>query len=133
MTDQPVDPTIEQNGWTLESAEDRHAEHPNTFEIPSRDRRDSIAPGQAAKLLFDIEATEDGRVVDRGIDRMWVLVRSKANDGYFGVLVNNPRRKGKSPVREGDTVFFKPEHVASLDNPPRSYVVEILGDSFFDE
>ncbi len=56
--------TVEKDGWTLASAEDRHAAHPETFHIPSRDERESMSPGDAAKLLFDIQTKENGRVVD---------------------------------------------------------------------
>jgi hypothetical protein len=42
------------------SAELRHAEHPDSFLIPEREERESLAPGDAAKLLFDIKTREAG-------------------------------------------------------------------------
>jgi hypothetical protein len=66
---------IASDGWELISAEDRNVAAPETFHIPAREKRESLAPGDAAKLLFDIETREEGRVVDRGVDRMWVIVR----------------------------------------------------------
>jgi len=62
--------TIEENGWTLVSAEELHAAYPDTFQIPSRDKRTSLSAGDGVKLLFDIETKENGCVIDRGIDRM---------------------------------------------------------------
>jgi len=40
--------SIEKDGWTLESGEERHARSPETFEIPSRTERESLCPGDAA-------------------------------------------------------------------------------------
>ena len=70
-------PTIEKNGWALVSAEERAAAAPATFIIPSRAVRESLSSGDAAKLLFDIETREGGRVIDRGVDRMWVIIKAK--------------------------------------------------------
>ena len=75
--------TVEKDGWTLASAEDRHAAHPETFHIPSRDERESMSPGDAAKLLFDIQTKENGRVVDFGVDRMWVVVKTRTREAIL--------------------------------------------------
>jgi hypothetical protein len=82
--------TIASHGWELISAEDRNAAYPETFQIPTRERRESLAPGDGAKLLFDIETREQGRVVDRGVDRMWVIVKTRTERGYIGVLDSDP-------------------------------------------
>jgi hypothetical protein len=85
--DQPLRHSkIETDGWELVSAEDRAAAAPEMFQIPSRSRRESLSPGDAMKLLFDIETRECGHVVDRGVDRMWVIVKAKTDEGYIGVL-----------------------------------------------
>jgi hypothetical protein len=62
-----MDFKIARDGWELVSAEDRNAAHPQTFPIPARERRESLAPGDGAKLVFDIETREEGSVVDRGL------------------------------------------------------------------
>jgi hypothetical protein len=69
------DPILERDRWELVSAEERHEAHPETFQIPTRDRRMSLAPGDAVKLLFHIETAEHGRLIDEGVDRMWVIVK----------------------------------------------------------
>jgi hypothetical protein len=120
-------------GWTLVSAEDRHAAHPGTFEIPPREIREALEPGQAAKLLFDIEIRKGGRVVDRGVDRMWVIVRARTGGRYVGVLDSDPGLAEGLRLRPGDEILFGPEHVVETDNPPRSYVLGKLGPGFFDE
>jgi len=36
-------------------------------------------------------------------------------------------------LREGDVITFGPEHIAEISTPPREYVIEKYGASFFDE
>ena len=121
------------DGWELISAEDRTVAHPETFKIPAREKRESLAPGDAAKLLFDIETREEGRVVDRGVDRMWVIVEARTERGYIGVLDSDPGAAENLRLREGDSVTFGPEHIADIATPPRQYVIKKYGASFFDE
>jgi hypothetical protein len=104
------------DGWKLISAESLNASHPDTFQRPAREKRDSLAPGDAAKLLFDIETREEGRVVDRGVDRMWV--KGRTADGYIGVLDNDPGTAENLRLREGDNITFGPEHIAEIGIPP---------------
>ena len=54
--------TIETDGWTLESAEARHAKTPETFQIPERAARESLKAGDAAKLLFEFCSRTPSRV-----------------------------------------------------------------------
>lgn len=115
------------------SAEGRQAAHPDTFVIPSRDRRASLSPGDGAKLLFDIETKENGLVTDRGIDRMWVIVKNRRADDYIGILDSIPGAAENLKLQEGDAVVFGPEHVAEIGKPPREYVVRKYGPSFFEE
>lgn len=126
-------PSIDVDGWTLVSAEERHAAHPHTFEIPPRVLREALVPGDAAQLLFDIETKEAGRVIDRGIDRMWVIVKTRDAHGFAGVLDNDPGRAENLNLREGDIICFGPHHVAGIEHPPRDYVVAKYGASFFDD
>ncbi len=132
LNDNPAASSIDRDGWALVSAEDRHSANPETFEIPPRERRESIVVGEAAKLLFDIQTTVDGQVVDRGVDRMWVIVSATTNDGYLGILDNNPGESENLTLRRGGVVAFGPEHVASIDTPPKEYVIELLGESAFE-
>lgn len=133
MTEPRSRSKIEEDGWTLVSAEERSAAAPDTFLIPPRARRESLSPGDGAKLLFDIETRENGLVVDRGVDRMWVIVKSRTEEGYVGVLDSNPGAAENLRLREGDTIVFGPEHVADIGSPPSDYIVEKFGASFFEE
>jgi len=125
--------TIENDGWTLISAEDRQAQHPHTFHIPSREKRESLVRGDAAKLLFDIETREGDRVVDRGVDRMWVIVNGRAGDDYVGVLDSDPGSAEGLKLHPGQFITFRPEHVAEIDRPPRQYVEKKYGATFFED
>jgi hypothetical protein len=130
MNEPVISPTIARNGWALLSAEERAAAHPS-FQIPPLAVRRSLSPGDAAKLLFDIETRENGRCVDRGVDRMWVIVKARTEHGYIGTLDNNPGVAENLTLRERDAVAFGPEHVANVGRPPSDYIVEKYGASFF--
>lgn len=128
-----MNPKLAPDGWELISAEDRNVADPDTFQIPAREKREALTPGDAAKLLFDIETRENGRVIDRGVDRMWVIVKTRTEWGYLGVLDNHPGTAENLRLREGDVIRFGPEHVAAIANPPREYVMAKYGTTFFDE
>ena len=131
MTANHTTPTLEKDGWTLLSAEERAAIAPDMFSLPSRSSRESMKAGEAAKLLFDIETRANGNVVDRGTERMWVIVKSKTADGYVGILDNDPGVADNLNLHEGDLVVFGPQHICGIDTPPREYIVEKYGSSFF--
>jgi hypothetical protein len=124
-------PSLDADGWMLVSAVERQAAHPDTFQIPSQADRESLVPGTAAKLLFHIETTAGGRVIDRGVDRMWVIVRAVTPEGYQGVLDNDPGESERLNLRSGDVVVFGPEHVSAIDYPSWHYILRKYGSSFF--
>ena len=126
-------PTIEEDGWRLHSAEERHAAHPDTFEIPSLEARTSLLPGDGVKLLFDIESRKDGRIFDRGVDRMWVIVRMRSEGRYVGILDSEPGKAEGLLLHAGDEIMFGPEHVAEIGRPSCDYLIEKYGDGFFAE
>jgi hypothetical protein len=110
----PKRPTIELDGWMLVSAEERHAANPKTFQIPSREARTALSPGDAAQLLFDIETKEGGRVIDRGVDRLWVIVKARVDGGYLGILDSDPGAAEGILLRPGVELSFGPEHIAAI-------------------
>ena len=118
MNAPPARSTIEENGWVLVSAEERAGAAPSTFQIPPRAVRESLFTGDGAKLLFDIETRESGRIVDRGVDRMWVIVKARTESGYIGVLDNDPGTAENLKLHERDLVVFGPEHIADIGRPP---------------
>lgn len=123
---------IERDGWTLVSAEERHDRSPETFIIPSRTERESLTAGDGVKLLFDIETREAGNVIDRGVDRLWVIVKRKTGSLYVGVLDSDPRISEGLTLRPDTELLFGPEHVSAINRPPEGYILERFGPGFFD-
>ena len=64
---------------------------------------------------------------------MWVIIKGKTENGYLGILDNDPGTAENLALREGDQVAFGPEHVIDIGRPPRSYVLEKYGPSFFED
>lgn len=92
--------------YTLNNAEDRNRENPDTFWIPAKHRREYLKTGAIVKLIFD------------GKERMWVTVTERTKTGYEGTLSSIPadlQTAGK--LRYGDVVEFGPEHVIDIFAP----------------
>lgn len=82
--------SFDRDFWQLRSGEEMHQHHPDSFWLPPREKRENLQPGQAAKLIFDIESVDqDGTLQVQG-ERMWVVVAERVNDGYIGLLDNEP-------------------------------------------
>jgi hypothetical protein len=128
-----MDPMINADGWRLVSAEDRNEAYLGTFEIPFRKRRETLVPGEGAKLIFDVETRKDGGITDREIHRMWVIVKARVGNGYTGILDSDPSEAGIVRLQAGDIITFEAEHIADVDNPPREYLIEKYGTSIFGE
>ena len=118
-------PDIESDSWELRSGEAAHQAHPDTFWIPPLEARQNLKRGQAAKLIFDMEAEDEhGDIMVQG-ERMWVIVAERYDDYYIGILDNQP-----SSIEVTDKVYlcfgaeipFLPEHVIDIGNPPEEYV-----------
>ena len=58
--------TTERDGWQLESAEARHAANPERFWIPTRLQRETLRPGDGAKLLFRLLTESFAAVAAKG-------------------------------------------------------------------
>jgi hypothetical protein len=116
-------PTIEIDYWELRSAERSHAENPTKFQIPSADARNSLARGDAAKLIFDIEACDESGQLVVGGERMWVIVSERIGDYYIGILDSKPSLDASDDVYLvfGAEVPFLPEHVIDIAHPPKQY------------
>ena len=107
-------PTLEADGWELESAEERHAASPATFSIPSPDERAAVAPGRMVKLLFLFMNQEQGApIID--CERMWVTVLSAERGQYSGRLESLP--SSSTVLSPGHVVTFGPEHIAAVMIP----------------
>ncbi len=104
-------PDLDVDGWELDSAEARHAASPATFEIPSREERDSLLPGRRVKLLFLFMNEKNGHPIV-SCERMWVKITARTANGYAGRLDSTPVTS--SVLKRGAAVDFGPEHIASI-------------------
>ncbi len=123
--------TLEEDAWELESGEARHAEAPDSFQIPSRDVRESLSVGDAVKLLFNIES-EGESGLERNVERMWVIIRERVGDLYVGVLDSSPCSIEPDPdfLARGSEVVFGPEHIVDVSSPSSEYILEHYGKEF---
>lgn len=103
------EPDFEIDGWCLEDGEAYHAEAPDTFWIPEQHRRESLEPGDLAKLIFRISV--DNAKDNISVERMWVLVRERTRDGYLGILDNKP-----GAIAENDELWLGTELPFSAKN-----------------
>src|SRR3954453_7930000 len=94
--------------WWLADGEARHAEHPRSYFIPPRARREALRPGELVKLEFTYGPHAD-REGEGHVERMWVEVLGRGH----GRLRNRPVRL--SPLAIGDRLDFAPEHVITID------------------
>lgn len=84
---------------------ERNAEAPESFEIPDEELRLNLVPESDAKLIFTLSG-RDGLQVER----MWVRITSRTDTGYVGVLNNEPGTPD-APIKLGDRVEFRPDHI----------------------
>lgn len=111
--------------WELRSGEALNRQQPDTFWIPPLHERQNLDKGQAAKLIFDIEADDESGVVHLTGERMWVIVAERVDGGYVGILDNQPSSLNPHPdtyLCFGAEIPFLPEHVIDIATPPAEYV-----------
>jgi hypothetical protein len=103
------EPCADLDGWSLESAEERAAANPDTFEIPPPEIRKSLRPGDFAQLIFLIHFA--GEEHPQG-ERMWVIVRKRLDGGYLGRLDNVPATvEENEEFGYGMELPFEPRHI----------------------
>ncbi len=107
----PLTPTLEEHGWELESAEERHAQAPDTFNIPNAAERSTLQSGQRVQLLFLFDVGEDGELVIQ-CEKMWVTIHAVCDGRYEGTLDSCPATL--EAVNPGDAISFGAEHVSCV-------------------
>lgn len=93
--------------YQLADAEVRHAESPETFEIPGAGERESLDAGDWVKLVFEIS---DGSRTE--VERMWVKVTGRQDDSFQGLLDNDPYCTDE--LKSGEPVTFGARHVIQI-------------------
>lgn len=95
--------------YSLDDAAATHKEFPDSFLIPSQERRETLKPGDLAKLMFRIEFGDEAHV-----ERMWVRVKEVRPEFYVGVLDNDTFCTDE--IRSGMRVEFHADHVMQIDH-----------------
>jgi hypothetical protein len=105
-------PDLKKDGWRLDDGEERHRAAPTTFLIPDLALRQTLQPGDFAKLIFEI-AVEDDEYPS--VERMWVIVRERTSNGYIGMLDNEPNSVAQNDeFWLGTEVPFEYRHIISV-------------------
>jgi hypothetical protein len=108
---------FDDEGWELESAEQRHASSPETFWIPGLVERQSLRVGQLAQLLFQVVGADGDGNPELNVERMWVEVAGREGELYFGPLRNQPALIDEGEGLDYDTrVAFRAEHIMDIRN-----------------
>lgn len=100
--------------YTLKNVEEHYQENPETFWIPSKEDRESLQPGDHAKLIFFDGEGPDG-------ERMWVRVDTVTEKGYIGRLWNSPI---VVYLEHGDVIDFEAKHIIEIEKAGESKIVE---------
>jgi hypothetical protein len=107
------EPDFDRDGWCLDDGEEYHHAAPETFWIPAESDRNSLQPGDFAKLIFRISVDDADHPV--AVERMWVLVRGRVGQQYFGMLDTNPDALAENEVLwSGVEVPFESRHVIAI-------------------
>jgi uncharacterized protein YegJ (DUF2314 family) len=93
--------------YTLDNGAETHREFPSTFEIPAQLERESLRPGDLAKLMFRIQFDDEAHV-----ERMWVQLTEARQEFYVGTLANDPYCTDE--IRFGMRVEFHADHVIQI-------------------
>jgi hypothetical protein len=123
-------PSLKRDFWELQSGEQMHREHPDTFWIPPLDRRQNLRRGQFAQLIFEISGRDRNGNTEVLGERMWVIVMERVGDAYIGILDNE--LVSIEPAHDvylcyGAEIPFLPEHVIKIDDEPAEDSEWLLG------
>jgi len=93
--------------FILDSGVEIHEVYPETFYLPPAEERETLQPGDLAKLIFRITGGKR-----TAVERMWVIVEKVRKGNYVGVLDNDPYCT--ESIRHGLVVAFQPKHVIQI-------------------
>ena len=93
--------------FTLDDGEALNRENPDSFWIPTKERRENLVKDDLVKLVFLLT---DGKQTQG--ERMWVIVTGGDSSGYTGTLDNDPYSTDR--IKAGHEVSFEPRHVIAI-------------------
>ena len=109
---------LEEDRWAVREAAAAYRDRDGVYWIPEEEARRSLRPGHIAKLLFDLVASDEEGRAARHVERMWVGVDHRREEGpvYSGTLDNVPYNGGLA--EHGMRVWFAPDHVLDIQAAP---------------
>lgn len=109
-------PRFDTDGWELVSGEERNAEYPDTFHIPTAEERNSIEIGSYIKAAFEVATPVDEEFGGEPWgERMWIKVIGFDGPYIIGTWANMSLVADLvPPLRFGRPVAILPEHVISI-------------------
>jgi uncharacterized protein YegJ (DUF2314 family) len=110
-----VYPDFERDGFFLDNGVMLAQMFPDTYRIPSPERRYALREGDTVKLSFRF-AGPDQPERDYDTERMWVVARQQSDDHWIGQLDNDPRFH--TVIRSGHELHFHPDHVIEIWQDP---------------
>lgn len=109
--------TLEIDSWQLQSAETSRLRNPAPFLLPPPELRRDLKPGDAVRLIFDVETRDGLGTAMLTSVRLWVVVRERVGDVHVGTLDTEPGIlpwKNPEGLRRGVEIPFKAEHVIEI-------------------
>lgn len=103
-------PTYKNDSFELDNTESIHADHPQKFWIPSKEKRKSLKSGELVKLIFHM--LEDDNFTAISVERMWVEITDVRPSFYIGKLDNDP--SGSKCLKHGQEVIFQAIHIIDI-------------------
>ena len=97
--------------YDFDDVEELARKSPDTFKILPKEVRETLQPGDYAKLMFRFPTPSED---SPNGERMWVKVAKGSPDGetYLGVLSNIPTIA--PDLKLGDLIYFKPNNVCQI-------------------
>jgi hypothetical protein len=97
--------------YVLVDAEQRAAENPQTFEIPSRQKRQACKPGDRVKIILEVPPGAPKR--GHGGERPWLIIQEvRQGPRYLGKLDND--LVVFTELKNDEPIEFGPEHIIQL-------------------
>ena len=87
----------------FEDVQERHRLHPATFEVPTDEELDALAPGDYVKVILEGE-------------RFWLQIEERIDDYRFTGVVSNELVVEHDGLGFGELVRFERRHVCGIDD-----------------
>lgn len=101
--------TAMNKSYTLENVQEVHMQFPRTFIIPTEEEIEDLKIDDLVKLIFCLPEETDN---DCRAERMWVQIIEISEDGFSGILDNEPYYIQN--LHSGDLITFQKKHIAAI-------------------